>query len=342
MKSIKNVVRTLVLLCLICCLSACGGESSVDVGKIDVGEIETGDVETGEIENGDVETGEIENGDVETGEIEVGDVETGEIEIGNIDTGNFVKNEDDFGSYRLVNKGVPEFAESELTTEAFEEYSELDSLGRCGVAYANICRELMPTEERGAIGAVKPSGWHTVKYNDIIDGNYLYNRCHLIGYQLAGENANEKNLITGTRYLNVQGMLPFENKVAEYVRGTNRHVMYRVTPVFEGDELVARGVKMEAYSVEDNGKGVSFNVFCYNIQPGIEIDYKTGESKKTKTSAGSNEKSASYILNTNTKKFHKSDCALASDIKAENKKSFSGSRSALISQGYKPCGSCKP
>ena len=249
--------------------------------------------------------------------------------------------EHDSAAYTELNGNVPEFTEDEITTDSFEEYGRLDNLGRCTACVACVGKELMPTEKRGEIGMIKPTGWHTVKY-DGIDGNYLYNRCHLIAYMLTAENANPRNLITGTRYMNATGMLPFENKVAEYVRGTNRHVMYRVTPVFEGDELVARGVKMEAYSVEDNGKGVSFNVFCYNIQPGIEIDYKTGESKKTKTSAGSNEKSASYILNTNTKKFHKSDCALASDIKAENKKSFSGSRSALISQGYKPCGSCKP
>lgn len=150
-------------------------------------------------------------------------------------------------------------------------------MGRCGVAFANICIDIMPTEERGEIGMIKPSGWHTVKY-DVVDGKYLYNRCHLIGYQLAGENANPKNLITGTRYLNVEGMLPFENEVADYVKESNNHVLYRVTPIFESDNLVASGVQMEAYSVEDNGEGICFNVFCYNVQPGIVIDYATGES----------------------------------------------------------------
>ena len=184
----------------------------------------------------------------------------------------------DGSPYVQVNGNVPFFDSTDDTTDCFELYSELDSLGRCGTAYANISKELMPTEERGEIGMVKPSGWHTVKYPEIITDLYLYNRCHLIGYQLAGENANEKNLITGTRYMNVEGMLPFENEVADYVRRTGNHVLYRVTPVFEGENLVAEGVLMEAYSVEDDGKGVEFCVFVYNVQPGIEIDYKTGES----------------------------------------------------------------
>lgn len=182
--------------------------------------------------------------------------------------------------YVEINHNQPLFEKADLTTEPFENYSELDSLGRCGVAYANICQELMPTEERGEIGSVKPSGWHTVKYPEIIKDLYLYNRCHLIGFQLAGENANEKNLITGTRYLNIEGMLPFENEVAEYVKETNQHVLYRVTPIFTNNNLIADGVLMEAYSVEDSGKGVSFCVFVYNVQPGIEIDYKTGESRE--------------------------------------------------------------
>jgi DNA-entry nuclease len=180
-----------------------------------------------------------------------------------------------------INNNEPSFSEEDKErTDGFETYSELDSLGRCGVAYANICEELMPTEERGKIGQVKPSGWHTVKYNGIVEGNYLYNRCHLIGFQLAGENANEKNLITGTRYFNAGdgGMLPYENEVAEYVKSTGNHVLYRVTPVFEGNNLVAKGVQMEAYSVEDNGKGISFHIFVYNVQPGIGIDYATGDS----------------------------------------------------------------
>ena len=179
--------------------------------------------------------------------------------------------------YVELNGNVPCFEESEHTTIPFEYYSELDSLGRCQVAYANICLELMPTEERGQIGSIKPSGWHTIKY-DCVDGKYLYNRCHLIGYQLAGENVNELNLITGTRYMNVEGMLPFENMVDDYVEETRNHVLYRVTPVYKGDNLVASGVQMEAWSVEDQGKGICYNVYVYNVQPGIEIDYVTGDS----------------------------------------------------------------
>lgn len=289
-------------------------------------------------------------------------------------------------AYCEVNGNVPYFSEDELVTEAFENYSELDFLGRCGVAYANICKELMPTKERGEIGMVKPSGWHTVKYSDRIDGNYLYNRCHLIAYQLAGENANEKNLITGTRYLNVTGMLPFENAVADYVESTGNHVLYRVTPVFDGDNLVASGVHMEAESVEDNGAGVCFNVYVYNVQPGVVIDYATGVSEadpgyaaagdetdakgrdeeqddaqaaETGTSAEiqdtesniGNEKSEirtdaadeeTYIVNTNTGKFHKPSCRSVKQMKESNKSERTTTRDELISEGYVPCKNCNP
>lgn len=180
-------------------------------------------------------------------------------------------------AYVAVNNNEPFFMDSDMTTTAFENYSDLDSLGRCGVAYANICKDIMPTEERGKIGMIKPSGWHTVKY-DVIKDRYLYNRCHLVGYQLAGENANPKNLITGTRYLNVEGMLPFENLVADYVNNTGNHVLYRVTPMFSGSNLVANGVLIEAKSVEDNGGGILFNVYCYNVQPGVGINYENGDS----------------------------------------------------------------
>ena len=179
--------------------------------------------------------------------------------------------------YVTINNNEPNFGDLSKKTVSFEVYSELDHLGRAGQAYASLGIDLMPTEERESINSVKPSGWHTVKY-DIVNGKYLYNRCHLIGFQLAGENANENNLITGTRYMNTEGMLEFENEVAEYIRNTNNHVLYRVTPMYENNNLVAKGVQMEAYSIEDNGEGVKFNVFVYNIQPGINIDYKTGES----------------------------------------------------------------
>lgn len=181
--------------------------------------------------------------------------------------------------YEEVNGNRPFFGEKELVPYSFERYSPLDGLGRCGAAYACIGTDIMPTGEREPIGSVKPSGWHTVKYNEIIDGNYLYNRCHLIAFELAGENANEENLITGTRYMNVEGMLPFENKVASYVKRTDNHVLYRITPVFAGENLVADGVLMEAYSVEDYGAGICFCVYVFNVQPGIVIDYETGESR---------------------------------------------------------------
>lgn len=184
----------------------------------------------------------------------------------------------DGAPYAVLNNNVPNFSQTDFVTYSYEMYSELDSLGRCGVAMANVGQDLMPTEERGSIGQIKPSGWQTVKY-DIVDGKYLYNRCHLIGYQLTGENANKENLITGTRYMNMEGMLPFENMVADYVKETGNHVLYRVTPVFQGDNLLADGVQMEAMSVEDNGDGICFNVFVYNAQPGITLDYTNGDSK---------------------------------------------------------------
>ena len=187
-------------------------------------------------------------------------------------------------AYAEINGNIPFFYEEDKTTRSFESYSELDSLGRCGVAYANVSRELMPTEDRGEIGSIKPSGWQQAKYEGIVNSSppYLYNRCHLIAYCLTAENANDKNLITGTRYMNVEGMLPFEEAVARYLDRNDNHVLYRVTPIFEGNNLVASGVLIEAYSVEDEGAGICFCVYCYNVQPGVKIDYKTGESKVEK------------------------------------------------------------
>ena len=248
--------------------------------------------------------------------------------------------EDTDEAYAVLANNEPEFTEEDMTTESFEFYSELDSEGRCGVVYANLGLDLMPTEDRQSIGQVKPSGWKTVKY-DNVDGKYLYNRCHLIGFQLAGENANEKNLITGTRYMNTEGMLPFENMVADYIKETGNHVLYRVTPFFEGNNLVASGVQMEAKSVEDNGEGICFNVYVYNIQPGIEIDYATGESWAAKEDKQDGEV-VSYILNTNNKKFHYEDCSSVTQMKEENKQEYTGTRADLIKQGYEPCGNCTP
>lgn len=239
-----------------------------------------------------------------------------------------------------LNDNIPQFEENQFNQKPVEYYSELDALGRCGVAYANLCKELMPTEARESIGSVKPSGWVNVPY-DFVDGRYLYNRCHLIGFQLAGENANEKNLITGTRYLNVEGMLPFENMVADYIKETDDHVLYRITPIFAGNNLVASGVQMEAMSVSDRGESICFNVYCYNVQPGVVIDYATGESKED-TSSYAEDAQQTYILNTNNHKFHLESCPSVADMNPDNRQEFTGSRELLIDQGYIPCGRCKP
>ena len=264
-------------------------------------------------------------------------------------------------AYVEINDNVPFFTSDEYSTESFELYSDLDYLGRCGVAFACVGTDIMPTEKRGSIGMVKPSGWHTVRYDDLISDKYLYNRCHLIAYELSGENANVKNLITGTRYMNIEGMLPFENKVHDYVERTSNHVMYRSTPIFENDNLVANGVLLEGYSVEDRGSGISFCVYCYNVQPGIEIDYATGDSHTTNNAKKSESESPNsesevkkndsdsiddsstvYVLNTNTKKFHYPTCSSVSNMKEKNKKEYSGSRDEIVSMGYSPCGRCNP
>ena len=271
--------------------------------------------------------------------------------------------------YITVNNNEPTFTSSQKNSKkSFETYANLDYLGRCGTALALIGKDIMPTGERGEIGQIKPTGWQTAKY-DFVDGKYLYNRCHLIGWQLTGENANSKNLITGTRYMNVEGMLPFENMVDDYIEETNNHVLYRVTPIFKGKELVARGVQIEAYSVEDEGDGICFNVYCFNVQSGVEIDYQTGASArsgeeittkakttvkatttkkptttaKPTTSKGSAVK-AEYVVNTNPKsmKFHLPSCPSADDISAENRWETNATRESLISKGYTPCGRCKP
>ncbi len=290
-----------------------------------------------------------------------------------------------------VNGGEPEFSQSEIDSAkagasgdeeegAFDQkLSGLDPQGRCGPAFACLDREHMPEGERGSIGMIKPSGWKTVRYDFIDNGGYLYNRCHLIGWQLTGVNDDERNLITGTRYMNTEGMLPYENRVADCLRSTDEHVLYRVTPVFDGDDLLAKGVQMEALSVEDQGASVSFNVFCYNVQPGVEIDYSDGsnhlaegavrsmpqeeaeagetEARETETQQAEAEDSRQdeaagernggseeldYVLNTNTHRFHYPDCKSVSDMKDKNKEEFHGSRDELISMGYQPCGNCRP
>ena len=256
---------------------------------------------------------------------------------------------DGTSAYAVIDRNQPSFTEDEYTTDSYEYYSELDSLGRCGVAEACVGVDLMPTEERESISKVKPTGWVQHQYDFVDDGN-LYNRCHLIGFQLTGENANEKNLITGTRYMNVEGMLPFENMVADFVKETGYHVMYRVTPMFEGNNLVASGVLMEAQSVEDGGEGIRFNVYCYNVQPGVEISYADGSNRAadslpgtgTATDAATDAAAVTYILNTATGKFHRPDCSAAQKLSDDKKETYTGTRESLLTDGYEPCGICKP
>lgn len=249
--------------------------------------------------------------------------------------------------YVELDGNQPGFSLEERTTDSFETYSTLDALGRCGPAYACIGQDLMPTEDRESISSVRPTGWVQAEY-DFVEGGSLYNRCHLIGFQLTGENANEENLITGTRYMNVEGMLPFENMVADYIKETGNHVLYRAIPIFEGENLVASGVVMEAFSVEDEGEGVCFHVYVYNVQPGVEIDYATGESWETGDSASSalesqaEEQETDYVLNTSSKKFHRPDCPSVDSISEKNRQEYHGTREELIAQGYEPCGSCNP
>ncbi|MBQ9086293.1 MAG: DNA/RNA non-specific endonuclease [Clostridia bacterium] len=251
--------------------------------------------------------------------------------------------------YVVLKDNEPDFTATELTTSSYEFYSELDSLGRCGYTMACVGKDLMPTEDRESISSVKPSGWVNEKYDtELVDGGYIYNRCHLIGFQLTGENANKNNLITGTRYMNVEGMLPFENMVADYVKETGNHVMYRVTPIFVGTNLLASGVRLEAFSVEDNGEGICFHVFVYNVQPGITINYATGdnwlggesvpEDSQTETGIGAPD----YILNVSSKKIHLPTCSSISKIDENNRQEYKGSKDDLLKQGYMICGICKP
>ena len=258
--------------------------------------------------------------------------------------------------YVEINNNKPFFTADEiLDVSDFETYPDLDSLGRCQACTACLSIATMPAEGevRGSIGSVKPSGWHTANYNEypgLIDGNYLYNRCHLIGWQLGNENANPNNLVTGTRYLNVDGMLPFENRVAEYIRSTQHHVLYRVTPIFEGDELVCRGILLEAQSIEDSG--CVFCVYCYNVQPYVFIDYATGDNhiddsyfSKDETSVLEKEHDGiehDYVLNTNSMKVHTPDCSSVDTIKDENKQYYTGYLADLEAEGYSPCGNCHP
>lgn len=266
--------------------------------------------------------------------------------------------------YVVINDNQPFFKDEEITSESYELYGDLDTKGRCTTAMACVGKDLFPTEERGEIGSVKPTGWHTVKY-DGIDGNYLYNRCHLLMYALSGENANVRNLITGTRYMNKDGMLPFEERIHNYIEDTDNHVMYRVSPVFVDEEMVARGVLMEAYSVEDQGKGICLCVFCYNVQPGVTINYQDGSSSGPEyTGAASGHKNGAqygagaatngiaavasqgktdtpYVANKNSGKFHRADCPSV-DKMSDNNKVYYNSREDAIKDGYEGCKNCNP
>ena len=244
-------------------------------------------------------------------------------------------------AFVILENNVPAFQEKDYVTESYEFYDDLDAMNRCTYTMACIGPDLMPTEDRGNIGMVRPTGWVTAKY-DFVDGKYLYNRCHLIGFQLTGENANERNLITGTRYMNVEGMLPFENMVADYIKETGNHVLYRVVPIFKGDNLVASGVTMEAWSVEDSGEGICFHVYVYNVQPGVEIDYATGESWLAEPVVGEGEEIMIYVVNTGSGKFHDGSCPQAVSIKSENKESFETTRSQMLAWNFEPAGCCKP
>lgn len=341
-----KIILLLSILTLSVSITACGKETNIN-SQTEIKNI-LSDISE---DISDINTEDIISSDVNTENFDTQNEETNTILLNNIPEYNGV-------ACVEINNNNPFFTdEDKKRTDAFETYSKLDYLGRCGVAYANICKELQPTDKRGEIGSVKPSGWHTVKYNDIIDGNYLYNRCHLIGYQLAGENANEKNLITGTRYLNVVGMLPFENNIDDYVDSSNNHVLYRVTPMFEADNLVASGVLMEAWSVEDNGK-LHFCVYCYNVQPGIRIDYTTGESWEDSNVIATDNKdvffseeeeentvtedNTTYILNTSSKKIHLDNCSTISKMSEKNKEETNETKEELINKGYEPCKVCNP
>ena len=272
--------------------------------------------------------------------------------------------------FAYINENMPEFTDDEIWERAQESLNYLDDLGRVGTAMACVGQEIMPEESRSQISSIKPTGWHSSRY-DFIENNSLYNRCHLIGHQLTGDDAIDRNLMTGTRYMNIEGMLPFENAIAKYVRETENHVMYRVTPAFYGQELVARGVHLEAISVEDKGEGVSFNVYCYNLQPGVEIDYATGDNHRSEDDSWLNEYLAGdlcarpvtcgrvdpeeieklktdqsepelYILNTNTGKFHHPDCESVTGMSEHNKHEQMTSREDLLIRGFEPCGNCKP
>lgn len=241
----------------------------------------------------------------------------------------------------VINENEPSFTEYPEAIETYLHLSEFDEEGRCGTAEALLGPETIPDRPRGSIGMIRPTGWKTVRYDDLIEDKYLYNRCHLIAYELCGDN-DPRQLITGTRYMNIEGMLAYENMTAYYIRSTGNHVLYRSVPVFQDDELVCRGVLLEAVSIEDHGEGLKFCVFCHNVQPGIEIEYLTGDSHRTEEITRSVPAENDYIINIRTLRFHDPDCDGVKNMKEKNKKAVRADRETLIQEGYIPCGSCNP
>ena len=309
---------------------------------------ETSKEETSKEETSKEETSKEESSKDETSKEESSGDEKPSSGVGNKDTAaaNLDKIPEFSGKgYIAIDNNIPFFTAAQLTTSGYEKYGALDSLGRCTTAIASLGKETMPTEDRGSISSVKPTGWIQAQYS-CIKTRDLYNRSHLIAWSLSGENANKQNLVTGTAYLNQDNMTQFEDMVLDYIKETGNHVAYRVTPLFKGNDLVCRGVQMEAYSIEDDGEGICFNVYCYNVQPGVIIDYATGESHSESGEESSEESSvdtsieADYVLNVGSKKIHAPDCPSVSQMSDKNRKYYTGSIDELLAQGYKPCGSC--
>lgn len=355
--NMKKVLSTVLIICMVLSLSGCSldgidntTEQTTVYNAVDFSE--TFDAETFEEETVQPTTVAPTNAKIVTNRKVKVKYKSKKLKLKDIPKYKVVK-----APFVRVNGNKPTFTKKEIKRKSYQKFSKLDSLGRCGVAIASIGRDIMPKRKRTSISSVYPSGWHTYRYANVA-GRYLYNRCHLIGHQLTGQNANAKNLITGTRYMNVDGMLPFEDEVANCVKYLNKHVMYRVRPIYKGKNLVASGVQMEAYSVEDKGRSCSFNVYCYNVQPGVKINYKTGTSKgKGKISESSSKKTykkkyynknvkkskkGTYIISKNTRKFHYPSCGYVKRIKSYNQIKFHGSRKTLIKQGYSPCKGCNP
>lgn len=351
-KRILSLVMTVLLIVMAMAFTGCGTDTSKLAGSVSQITNEAADIsdEAADDRNGTADGEEAAQHDDSSNDA------TGELKYDDTDFLSTIEPWDG-QPYCEINGNVPDIEEIWATTQ--ESLDPLDSLGRCGTANSCIGTDGMPTEPRGNISEIHPTGWHTDKYDGVEGGN-LYNRCHLIAHKLSGDDAVARNLITGTSYMNRQGMLPFEDQIYDYVTSTGNHVMYRVTPCFAGDELIARGVHMQAISVEDQGKGLAFNIFCYNVQPGIEIDYATGDNRlagdtskaaeaQTENNAAAEDSNTNeetqkttYVLNTNTKKFHFKSCNSVNQMKDKNKQEIEATRDEVMAMGYDPCGNCHP